>query len=368
MPLPNTDQIFQRRYGGGFLMLFGAPFFLVGLGVMVAAFSPNSDIPLLFALAFGGIFASVGALFIFGRNGLLIDKADGSLVKWWGLMVPMRKKQRRAEDVEKIVVTREVRRSKNSSYTVYPVRLEGEKLEAVTVFEPRKAKQARDEAEALAKFLQKPIHDLSEGSLRIREADTLDLSLRQQFRSGKASNEIPEPPARLKSKIRYDAVRLEVDIPPAGFSPKIVAVAAAVIAIEAFFLFGFILPFFSGAEFSGAFNIFLAVFLLMALAPLLFLGAMLARAFLARQTVSATSQEISLTSRFLVSRAQRIPSDQLEELYQAGRPTGKTLSQFAGNTAPIVARSDDQTLSFAGHLPPDERAYILALCRAVLVS
>jgi hypothetical protein len=88
------------REGGGCLSLFGLPFFAAGVLLLLAVFGfvPMGNADRLPAIAWpllllmGTAFAAVGGGLAFGRSWTTIDRSNLSLVKQWGLLIPMRER------------------------------------------------------------------------------------------------------------------------------------------------------------------------------------------------------------------------------------------------------------------------------------
>ena len=111
-----------------------------------------------------------------------------------------------------------------------------------------------------------PIHDETSGSTRIRGVDLLDGSIKEKFKKGLETNEIPNPPAVLKSRINYDRSSLQIEIPPPGFNMGFLVVAVFIWVFELIFLTAFAIPFLTQTDVPGVFLIFAAIF------GLIFLG------------------------------------------------------------------------------------------------
>ena len=111
-----------------------------------------------------------------------------------------------------------------------------------------------------------PIHDETSGSTRIRGVDLLDGSIKEKFKKGLETNEIPNPPAVLKSRINYDRSSLQIEIPPPGFKMGFLVVAVFIWVFELIFLTAFAIPFLTQTDVPGVFLIFAAIF------GLIFLG------------------------------------------------------------------------------------------------
>jgi hypothetical protein len=124
----SNPNIIGWNRGGGILAFFGLPFLIAGLFIMSVPFSGievEGNMPEWGLIPFGGIFALVGAGLVFGRMGTILNRSERKLITWWGLLIPFSSKERKLYDFEKVTLTREVRQSDKSSYTVYPISLSG---------------------------------------------------------------------------------------------------------------------------------------------------------------------------------------------------------------------------------------------------
>jgi len=374
MPLPLiSDSVLEKKKGGGSLSLIGLPFFLVGIGVIAVAFIPTSvrggdEFPLFVAIPFGGIFAMAGVAFIFGRSGIRIDKEAGTVTQWWGLPKPIRVKKYPIQNFNYARITKEIRRTDKSSYTVFPVRLASSSTSAeIKLSEERQMQKARQDAESVAKFLHIPIYDNTSGDERIREPDTLDVSIRQRFQEGRESNEIPETPTSLKSKIEYDGAGLRVTTKPTGLTPSIV-ITVAILSFFEIFAFFFIGKFMFGEQHTQIPLFALALLVVFAGFPALIIFAFLGKAFIAYEEIRADSVSLSVTRRFIGSKTKTIPAKELEELFIANTANTERKGIHIGKTDSISARSDNEEIVFAVGLPREELEYIYALTKAALVS
>ena len=96
--------------------------------------------------------------------------------------------------------------------------------------------------------------------------DLLDGSIKEKFKKGLETNEIPNPPAVLKSRINYDRSSLQIEIPPPGFNMGFLVVAVFICVFELIFLTAFAISFLTQTDVPGVFLIFAAIF------GLIFLG------------------------------------------------------------------------------------------------
>ena len=125
-------------------------------------------------LAGGTLITLLGLVFFGGRSGKIIDGRSRSLMTWRGLVVPMSRKILPLNGYSWIVLTKEIHRSKNSSTTLYPVRLEGDSEQALTIDTASDVLEARRLSEAIAKVLRLPMTDSTSGQTVIRDPDLLD--------------------------------------------------------------------------------------------------------------------------------------------------------------------------------------------------
>ncbi|MFW6163345.1 MAG: hypothetical protein ACODAJ_11300, partial [Planctomycetota bacterium] len=244
--------VIAYRSGGGCLMLFGLPFLLAGLFVMASPLLPeryqpkdedtDEPMPLYFALPFGGVFALVGAGLVLGRAGKRLDRRAGTVTTWWGLAVPFHRKEMPLSDFDKVRITREVRRSKNSTYTVYPVRLHGGGDAKVKIEEPRDQSKARGLGEEVAKFLTLPLHDRSMGKTVTRQPEELDESLRDRAERTGERLDVGEPPPDLRSTQTVVGDTLTFEIPPPGFRAMLLIPIVIGVGIAVFVSVVFLVP------------------------------------------------------------------------------------------------------------------------------
>ncbi len=366
--MDDGDEI-QIKNGGGCLMLFGLPFLGMGLMFTFAALtgqvksSGGGPSPVWFAVPFGLIFASIGAGFVFGRSGVILNRSSRTAVKWWGLLVPFSRTEISVAGGAWIHINREIRKTKNSSYTVFPVRVVAG-AEKVTWKEPRVYEEARSEAERIAKFLDLGVRDVSAGNEIVREKGTLDENMRQRLKREGVVLEMPTKPegCRIVERVESDAAVFDLPVPPQGSAIVIsVIVVTVFIGIFAFVFASGIL----GALGAGSAMVVIPVGLL---TTLLGAGAM-ARAII---NASVKAERITVSTRGLVLERQtakgwerqELSSDELEELSNSF--TG-TLAANAGKGA-LIARSDRLNLEFGQGLNYDERAWLCDVIRYLVTA
>jgi len=377
------------------------------MGQLPVEASLNPDLKIA-AQVVGVLVAMLGLVFVGGRNGKVFDGRRRTLVSWWGFLVPMRSKEVRLAAYSMVVLSKEVRRSKNSSTTLYPIRLEGDATEVLGVDQCLDYLQARRVAEAVSKVARLPLTDSSSGKAVVREPDTLDESLRTRMRRLGERIEIPPRPVTMQSQVGVTSSTVTIDIPGMSARARLIInliISAVVLGIGILFsgavfqgggdaLFGEMVPF---LIFGGFFAIPLSVILWRI------------RNF--KRPVHVTANRITLT---LVEgrKTTEIPGDDLEELSISGidinqlfrtqpdgslvvdpsrldTPEGTTysaqhgqpptippaltgvvraLAAFAPQKLSILARSDHASVSFGGGLDSAEIAYLYSVIMRVMID
>jgi len=372
---PIQPDVMESRTGGGLLMVFGLPFLAGGIMVWCIAFgilpTEGDQIPLFFGLPFGAVFAAVGAGLMFGRAGTVVDRRHGQVTRWWGLLGPWKKRQYRLDEFQRVSISREVRRSNKSTYTVYPVRLSG--AATVKLAEPRDYEKARQLAEELAKFVSLPLADTSSGTEVVRDAEHLDEALADRLRRTGESLELPPAPPDMRTRLRQKGDAVMMELPAIGLNPAIAVMIGAGLVIPLFVLGVFVLPLLREdmpAPMRWFFLGFIGLFFV--LIPLVALVGQALRRAKARHRVIVTPEELRYEVKGLFRVVSRcIPAAELEEITaeQTTVDTAQVPELLASLTrGPITARSDRLTLQFAAHLPLEEKEYLVAVITRVLAG
>jgi hypothetical protein len=217
--------ILQTRRGGGLLMIFGLPFLLTGLFVIGFSFwSPpgGGGPPLLVTVIFGSIFTALGTGLVFGRSGMIINRRKRSVVRWSGLLVPMKKTIYPLDYHDRITIRKELRSGEKQTYYAYPIVLQGSHGagEGIIFDEPTDYPQARRTAEEITAFLKMPLVDTTSGREVIREPDRLDESIRQRARRTKEKVEALHPPSHMRARVQEVSGALIIEIPPQRLTPE----------------------------------------------------------------------------------------------------------------------------------------------------
>lgn len=360
------------RSGGGCLALFFGPLFLcAGVLLMAMPFlgegfrpkdSKGKEMPVAMALVMGALFVTVGASAAFGRSGKVLDRRADTLTAWWGLLVPFRRKEHRLSAFTCVSLGREVRRSKNSTYTVYPVCLEGGGMPRVTLEEPREPLAARAVAEDAAKFLGLTLVDTSTGEKVVRKLGELDESVRDRARRTGERPEVPPPPAAARCRTRVVADTLCIEVPSLGFRKLHAAMLIVVGIVELFIILGFIVPIATDAKMPAEAKAVALCFigLLFVFVPAMVCLAVVAKGVRVRRTVEVSPRELRVMTQGLLRRREvSVPSDELEELAIVPARTVPGALSVTGEV--VLARSDRVAVCFGEGLSGEELAWLRAV-------
>jgi hypothetical protein len=403
---PDPD-VLERREGGGCLAVFGLPFLLAGL---LSLQIPLGIIPLqgslngskwLFALLFGVPFTAVGGALMFSRGGLVIDRRRGEIVRWWGLLVPLKRTPVSLAGFYRVCLDRNSEDGESSGYRVRLTREEPGGSFLVQ-FVPDYG-EARRLAEALAKFFGWPLEDVATGKPVVREADRLDESLRNRIRRLKERlPDLPAPPPGMRTRVEETVGGVVLVIPGSSmgifrFVPLVFSLffAGGVLAV-------FVLPLSTLPMPEGIRWIFLGfVVFFFVILPVW----TAVRHFLRRTRASTRVEAGRAVLRVEESEGRKkkvteIPADELEDLTLPDRrsmldaievPGQKRLAALGdtgtprlpdGRPAPrlllkimdmvrspgVTARSDRTTVTFGRGLPEDEAAYVYVLVLRALAG
>ena len=354
----------EYREGGGCLSLFGLPF-LVGAafglyGAFVGGWKTKSGAPagLIPPLIFCTLFGAAGLVFTLGRAGTVFDKTSGIATKWWGILwFPLWSKTFQLTDVRCVAVSHERRKNKNSSYSVYPVRLRGNSGDVLHLTEPRDDLEARRLAEEIAQFLNLPVRDSSLGETVTRSPEELQESLRDKLLRTNQEVSITAPPASAKSTVSAEGNRVIFNIPP---QPQAVGCQAGCTLVM-LAIFGTIVASILGpAKVSTG----LVVGVVAAIAVVA-IAVQIVVAMNTRWEVSADRDGLRVTTIGPVRRhVEEMSAAELEELRVAGRNGDPSSNLRAG----LLAISDRKKLRFAEGLSRDELGWMRTLIMKALSS
>lgn len=155
------------RHGGGWQTLFGFPFTIVGILAILTCIGllpmegGGGEGAIMAAGFFGVVFTALGAVLLFGRSGLLIDRRRDEIVQWRALIVPLEWRARPLGGFDRVRL--DIRRDERGP--TYQVLLRGgNAAETIVVEQTGHYPRAKRTADKLALFLGKPLEDLPAAS------------------------------------------------------------------------------------------------------------------------------------------------------------------------------------------------------------
>jgi|WetSurMetagenome_2_1015567.scaffolds.fasta_scaffold03742_5 hypothetical protein len=398
----------ELRSGGGCLSVFGLPFLLAGLfvmqiplGLIHVEYDRGSPWLPLFVLIFGGIFTAVGAGLVFGRSGIILDRGRGRITQWYGLLVPMKRREYMLDAIRQVEMN--FSPGDSDSAATWPVSLSGEGIaKPIAVVQPVNFAEARQVAEELSRFLRKPLVDSSTGERVSRDPDHLDESYRDRVRrTDEAAAVVPPEPPGMRSRVERTGEGYVFHIPGPPMSglhyiPVLFPVAFAG-AVAWFFL-----PALLTLPMPDWIRYFALGFI-----GLFFIAGPVVSALLSVLRLKNQFERITVTKAFLRVEALKqgkrsiveIPVDELEDLIAPtvrsvmdmvdvpgmkkvplgntgaprmpdGRPVPRfllSLMEMKGSRG-ITARSDKTAVEFAGGLDEAEVAHLFALIRRAITG
>lgn len=213
----------ELKKGGGCIGLFGTPFFLAGLFILLISMqiipvSNANDIPWygwIFMSFMGLIFTGVGAGLMFGRSWISINKTKHRIWKAWGLLRPMKGEQYDLGNYNGAVLS--FIRGDSDTADSYAVTLKSgkgkSKLDMCTSLNYGKA---LEQAMLLADFLNFNLEDkTTDHHVKIKHEDI------ETGKTPVSKDEIPDispQPAYMKCEVGESTDELQISIPGPAFS------------------------------------------------------------------------------------------------------------------------------------------------------
>lgn len=345
------------RSGGGGLMLFGLPF--AGFGGLFAVASLLGRVeggPWYVMAPMGLLFMLVGLALMAYRQASEFDGRRREWRTWWGFVVPWRVRAGSFDELAQVQIRREVRRSKNSTYVVFPVRVIVGGGADVTLESSRDFLAARRAAERLAGVCGLPIYDYSGDGLKITEPADLDASLKEKAKRAERSFAIPAEPASRRCQYEVDGASVRFRLPAAGGAHVLGGLIALVLP-AVFVYFFFLRPLLADDDMPAAFKMLFIAFVCFIglLLPALFGLATVYKAVFGETEVAASPEGVTVRRRGLLGwRSQRLAADDIEEV--AVRALGSE----------VVVVSDVQALRFGRHLGADEKQWPARVLEMIL--
>jgi hypothetical protein len=344
------------REGGGWGYL-ASPVALIGLLMIVSALAgnvtkgqgrPAGSAEYAAVSLFGLALFSTGVIFCFGRRGLVFDRNQRTVSRWYGLLIPMHTKVFPWDSFSEIAITSE----SGEDSTAYCVRLAGRaKLKVVQV---REELEARRWAEELACFTGLPILDSSYTTTPVRrEAMHVDVPLREQLRSSGQTLDLAPPPPGMQTKVSCEGNTVLLRLPKVPWGASIGILAITLLGVL-FIAGGVPIALYSSPAVSKTFAGIAALVILLPVA-VTFRSVWLYARYGCEVVANAKRLRVMQPS-LLKLKVDEIPCSELEELRIEGE----------GKWCRLAALSDKETVRFGQGLPREELVWIQTVLQKAL--
>src|SRR5262245_37354552 len=213
----------EIREGGGCLTLFGLPFLLTGIFMVLASFgvvtmrSDGEAVTQLAAAALGALFTLVGGVLTFGRSVAAIDVGQQVITKQWRILLPVRTRTYQLADYT--TVTLAFVRGDSDTADKYPIGLRGNTVAPLPLCSPTQYAEARQGAAAVARHLGLDIEDTSTDHPARVTAGEVDATLQERLRAVPAATSAVLRPPTMMSEVSDDGGVVRIAIPMAPLHP-----------------------------------------------------------------------------------------------------------------------------------------------------
>ena len=358
----DDPQRIEIRQGGGIASLIGLIFVGAGIALLIML----TDEAPWFVVPFVSVFILIGLAVMLARSAFTCDGRQRLITSWWGFLVPMSTRTIPFDRVTCVAYSKRRVRTKNSSYTIYPIKIEATEGRPLTVENPRDLSAARKRAEQLAKLVGSAIEDRTGETPQRREAEMLDASLADQL----ADQPLEWPELSAGSAIEYELVddAAHITLPRPRLGP--------LLALGIGFLVLFVLPPVVAVTFAmvsegnpTALALVAVIAGVVLLLPVAAVITIMRRLKVQEHVIVARDRLIVEKRRGRHAERVEIPAAELEQLADAsdGRQVPGFLNR-AGLGPPLRAVSDTSEVTFGGTLSPPDRAWLRDALRFILAG
>ena len=348
--------------GGTCIRVFGLPFVFGGLAVwaslVLGDVTSQGGYWWLLLIPIGFVFVAIGGLLSFGRLEVHLDRAQGIVHSFWGILIPIKHRRIRLEDITSVSISREIRDSDGDSLVFFLVHLECDG-EPIDLGEDKDYAKARQQAEHIAKTLEKSLLDKTTGVDIESGLDELGFNVSGQIQRAGPKLALPSPPPKLSSRFRFEPNgELIVEIPATGFQKGHSAMLAICLVFSVFatwIIKGFfmdVLPATIGEHLQWP------NWLILTVLPMALFGAIIVRSALHGEKLEVNATELCFRRPPQSKSAMIIPLEELKEL-----------KLMSGNDKPdsppktLMARSDSKMFCIGTTLEPEELQWLHDLIR-----
>jgi hypothetical protein len=238
-PLPfrrTGSGVLKLTKGGGAISLFGAPFLLAGVFMLLGAAGIveehiESGGNRSLVVPMGLVFLSVGVLMVFGRQWVVIDLGRRSILRQIGSLVPLRTSERSFTEFDAVVISHHPGDSESAE--TYPVTLRALAGKDIEIVNPLRFAESVAMAEYLARALSFKLIDASTDREMIVSPEHAGESLRDRLSRESAGTQ-PGRPASMRSVVKETAGETRIALGNGG--PTIADYAGLILPIVVFLI------------------------------------------------------------------------------------------------------------------------------------
>lgn len=358
VPSRSPDRLVYRRWV--WHPMVGLLVLLAGWAVL--AWRPDSELAQILAVP---LFA-VAAFFLLLRKGLVIERQEPEVKRWWRLLVPLFSTTMRRAPFERVVITGEKRAAFFFFWDVCEVSLAitGEASQIIDT------DCGHDRAvalgEGLARFLGIPLMDYSADPDVVRMPPALQASLRERVERGRLVLRLPDEPKRTRSRQTIRNESLCFTMPAAGVWPRrLCALLVALVVPTALLYATGRLP---GLIEGGHLWVLAGLYAVTCVVGIGSAPRLPWRGW----HVEASPEELRVTRRGLLgSRTRSLPADAVRSVEIVATRSLEHLwfpSWLARTRHAIAVRGGDEFLWFAYGLPRQELEWIKASLEVALTA
>ena len=374
--------------GGGAISLFGTPFFLAGVFMLLGATgifpmrTEASGTPTILA-PMGLLFLTVGGVLVFGRQWLVLDLARRSIQRQIGLLVPLHTEERTLSDFHAVVISHDPGDSESAE--TYPVRLRASTGRDAAIVKPTRFAESLVTAQYLARVLSLQLVDATTDRETIIAPEHAGESLRERL--SRAGVDTPPPrPLSMRSDVTESVHGTRIVIP--GGNPTLAGYAGIFLPIVVFFIaMLFAIP--ALAKSQKPLTLFCMLLLLFGVPTVFAWVRFMVSSKHKGITVTASSTGLVIEPRSGKSRSSVIPSRDVfdvdcstfESAVESARQSTRsataqgpgservlgTLRKLVPNPG-IVVKSRNGLITFAEGLSEDELRYLVWMIRRALIG
>lgn len=354
------DQL-QLKEGGGCLSIFGLPFFFAGIfttliGLGIIPVENESDFPYwsrLIIIAMGLIFTCVGGVLVFGRRWITIDSSRGVILKYWGLIVPMKQTELNLHMYDTVLI--KFKAGDSDSADIYIVALrakDGNK--DLDMYSSAQYGNSHEQAVLVAEFLRFPVIDNSTDHASVIDSHLTDGSYRSRNYEGQEEFTAAARPHVMQTQVQETANEIQIVIPDKTFK------AAKVIryilpAIMLIFIVPQFVSFFRETNtpdyveyvFLGAAILFLGII------PLVSLIISILRSRRSKTVVTANTEGIRIDYSGIARTKTKhiLKADILGIDYSTAKSIMGSMQRSVANRDPQNRSADYSSMGYTGHVP-----------------